>query len=85
MDRIRMREKLEKKLDKKRFEHSLGVSYTAASIAMQFHVDVEKAAIAGLLHDCAKYFSSDEKLERCKKRRVSGGSREERKSKTVKS
>lgn len=67
MDRIRMREKLEKKLDKKRFEHSLGVSYTAASMAMQFHVDVEKAAIAGLLHDCAKYFSSEEKLERCKK------------------
>lgn len=67
MDRIQIRKKLEKILDKNRFEHSLGVSYTAASMAMVHGADVEGAALAGLLHDCAKCFSHEEKLEKCKK------------------
>lgn len=67
MDRIKMREQLENKLTKKRYEHSIGVSYTAASMAMVHGADVEKAAIAGLLHDCAKCYPAEEKLKRCKK------------------
>ncbi len=70
MDRIKMREKLSDKLDKKRYEHSIGVSYIAASMAMVFGEDVEKAMIAGLLHDCAKNIPSDEKVEKCKKHKI---------------
>lgn len=71
MDRIKMREHLENKLTKKRYEHSIGVSYTAAALAMVHGVDTEKAAIAGLLHDCAKCYSPEEKLKRCKKNKLS--------------
>ena len=67
MDRIEMREKLKERLTPKRYEHSLGVEYTAAAMAMCHNVDVEKAAIAGLLHDCAKNLSTEEKLLRCEK------------------
>ena len=67
MDRIEIREKLEKKLTKKRFEHSLGVEYTAGAMAMVHGADTEAALLAGLLHDCAKYLSSDEKISRCEK------------------
>ena len=55
MDRLEMREKLKEKLPAKRFEHSLGVEYTAGTMAFMFGVDYDKALIAGLLHDCAKY------------------------------
>ncbi len=71
MDRPEMREKLEKKLTKKRFEHSLGVEYVAGSLAMVHGVDVEKALTAGLLHDCAKYLTSEEKIESCRKYNLS--------------
>ncbi len=67
MDRIKMRELLEKRLTKKRYEHSIGVSYTAAALAMVYGLDVEQAAVAGLLHDCAKCYLPEEKLKRCKK------------------
>lgn len=70
MDRIKMREQLENKLTKKRYEHSIGVSYTASAMAMAHSADVEKAAIAGLLHDCAKCYSTEEKLKRCKKHKL---------------
>lgn len=64
MDRIKMREQLERKLTKKRYEHSIGVSYTAAAMAMVYGLDTERAAVAGLLHDCAKCYSTEEKLKR---------------------
>ncbi len=67
MDRLEMREKLEKKLTKKRFEHSLGVEYVAGCLAMVYGENVEKALTAGLLHDCAKYLSPEEKIEHCRK------------------
>jgi putative HD superfamily hydrolase of NAD metabolism len=59
--------KLKKKLSEKRFIHSIGVEYTAACLAMTYGADVEKARIAGLLHDNAKSLSSDEKLSKAKK------------------
>lgn len=58
---------LKEKLSKKRYEHTMGVMYTAASMAMCFGVNVEQAILAGLLHDCAKYLSDKEKLSACKK------------------
>lgn len=50
----KIRKKMEKTLDSARFEHTLGVTYTAACLAMRYDADITKAQIAGLLHDCAK-------------------------------
>lgn len=51
-----MKEELAQRLQKKRYEHSLGVADTAAMLAGRFGADVEKARIAGLLHDCAREY-----------------------------
>ncbi len=61
-DIIKLRKELEKELDKERFEHSLGVEYTSACLAFIHGEDVQKALVAGLLHDCAKCISDDEKI-----------------------
>ncbi len=63
----KIRKKMEKTLDPKRFEHTLGVAYTAAALAMCYQVDIYKAQIAGLLHDCAKCLSDEKKLSICEK------------------
>ena len=47
-------EKLKKELDGNRYRHTLGVMYTACSLAMAHGADMEQAGTAGLLHDCAK-------------------------------
>lgn len=67
MTRIEMREKLRERLTDKRYEHSLGVEYTAAALAMAHGLDIEQAAIAGLLHDCAKCYSAEDKIAKCEK------------------
>lgn len=61
---------LSKQLDAKRYEHTIGVAYTAASLAMRYGADIEKAYLAGLLHDCAKCIETDEKLTLCNKYKV---------------
>lgn len=58
--------KLKKELDKDRFEHTLGVAYTAANLAMSMGYDIRKAYLAGLLHDCAKCIDNDRKFRLCK-------------------
>lgn len=70
MDRLQMKKKLEGKLSSKRFEHSIGVEYTAATMAFIHGVDEQKAMIAGLLHDCAKYVSNEKKILKCEKRNI---------------
>ena len=70
MDRQQMKDKLKEKLPMKRFEHSVGVEYTAATMAFMYGVDNEKAMIAGLLHDCAKYVPNDKKIQKCEKRKI---------------
>lgn len=57
---------LKKELDKERYIHTLGVAYTAASMAMCHKEDGEKAFLAGLLHDSAKCISDSDKLQICK-------------------
>ena len=63
----KIKEKLSKKLSVKRFDHTIGVSYTAAAMAMRYGLNVDRAAMAGLLHDCAKYMTDDELIEKCAK------------------
>lgn len=61
----KMQKKLKSHLDKERYEHTLGVMYTAAAMAMCHGEDMEKALTAGLLHDCAKCIPGDKKLRLC--------------------
>lgn len=59
--------KLKTELDENRYEHTLGVMYTASSMAMCHGEDMEKALLAGLLHDCAKCIPSEKKIALCEK------------------
>ncbi len=67
MNREKMISRLKSKINEKRLEHSLGVEYTAACMAMVHGADIQKARIAGLLHDCAKCLPTKEKLDKAKK------------------
>ena len=78
MERIEIEKKLKKELDKERFRHTLGVMYTAASLAMVHGCDMEQAMYAGLLHDCAKCISNDKKKQMCKKQNIEITASEER-------
>ena len=70
VDVRKIRKKMEKSLDSKRFEHTLGVAYTASALAMCHQADIEKAQIAGLLHDCAKCMSNEKKTDICEKHQI---------------
>lgn len=61
-----MLKKLKKELDKERLVHTLGVAYTAASLAMRYRADMQKAFLAGLLHDCAKCIPNKKKASLCR-------------------
>lgn len=78
MNREKMISRLKSKINEKRFEHSLGVEYTAACMAMVHGVDIEKARIAGLLHDCAKCLPTKEKLEKARKHKLAVSKFEEK-------
>jgi len=71
MNREKIISRLKSKINDRRFEHSLGVEYTAACMAMVHGADVEKARLAGLLHDCAKCLPTKEKLEKARKHKLS--------------
>ena len=62
-----LQKEMKEALNEDRFEHTLGVMYTAESLAMRYGVDMTKAAVAGLLHDCAKCIPNAQKLKMCKK------------------
>lgn len=64
-DLKKIEEKLEKHLDEDRMRHTRGVMYTAASLAMVYGCSLEKAQVAGLLHDCAKCIPNKKKLKMC--------------------
>ena len=65
MELIEIRKKLKKVQDKDRYEHTKGVMYTAGCLAMAYGYDMQKAMLAGLLHDCAKCSPNDAKLRLC--------------------
>lgn len=58
---------MEKELNAKRYEHTLSVAYTAASLAMVHDADTDSAIIAGMLHDCAKCLPADKLISLCRK------------------
>ena len=49
-----IRAKLKIALNEKRFNHSIGVVQSAVALARHYGADTGKAALAALLHDCAK-------------------------------
>lgn len=57
-----LKKELKKNMDDSRYEHTLGVMYTSAALAMRYEYDLEKAMLAGLLHDCAKCMPNEVKL-----------------------
>ena len=63
----KIRKKIKSELDKARYEHTVGVMYTAASLAMCHGADIEQAMTAGLLHDCAKCIPTEGKIKLCSK------------------
>ena len=68
---------LKKHLTKERYHHTIGVAYTAMSMAMKYNPQPDnnefmvKAEIAGLLHDCAKCMDNDKKIRICDKNQIS--------------
>ena len=66
----KIQRKVKRYLDENRYNHTLGVMYTAGALAMRHGVNIENAMIAGLLHDCAKCIPSDKKIKICKKNHI---------------
>ncbi len=64
-DRLDLFRKVEKELKYTRFIHTMGVTFTATSLAACYGGDVRKAEMAGLLHDCAKYLPLPEMRKIC--------------------
>lgn len=69
-DLEKLRKHMEKELEPKRYEHTLSVTYTAANLAAVHGVDVHKALVAGMLHDCAKCLSHKKQMALCVKSHV---------------
>jgi predicted HD superfamily hydrolase involved in NAD metabolism len=61
---------LREKLPEKRYNHTLGVAYLAAAIAMNYGEDYDSAMLAGMLHDCAKCYSDEFMVSECEKNNV---------------
>lgn len=60
-----IRKILKSEMTKSRYEHTLGVEFTSASLAMAHSGDIFKSELAGLLHDCAKCIPHDEQYRLC--------------------
>lgn len=70
IDIYKLQNKMKKTLEPKRYEHTLGVAYTAANLAFVYGYDEKKALIAGLLHDSAKCLSHQKRISVCKKNAI---------------
>jgi len=55
---------LKEDIDKERYKHTIRVAETAIELAKNYKVDTEKAYIAALLHDSAKYKDKDTLLKK---------------------
>lgn len=62
--------KIKYEMDENRYQHTLGVMFTCASLAMRYEADIQQAMLAGLLHDCAKCIPNHKKLKLCEKHNI---------------
>ena len=60
IDTKQIKEKLNTMLKPKRLEHSINVAKCAIKLSEIYGYDKEKAYLAGLVHDCAKYFTKEQ-------------------------
>ena len=60
---VKIAQELKKNLSESRYIHSLGVAFTASSLAMRYGYAQDQALLAGLLHDCAKDLKDKENIE----------------------
>ena len=67
MNRSEILELLKSELKAKRVIHTLGVEQTAVWLAYIYGENIEFASTAALLHDCAKYMPTKDKLAICAK------------------
>lgn len=67
---MKLRKKLKAKLSDARYEHSLSVSFTCVCLAMRYEYPLDKAELAGLMHDCAKCYSDTDILKFCQKHKI---------------
>ena len=65
MDIKDIKEKLKTALDEKRYNHSLSVADEAVRLARLWGEDIEKAYLAGLVHDCAKCIPYKDAIKLC--------------------
>ncbi len=67
-DWFELEDKIKAVQNKERFHHTIGVMNTACALAMNYGMDVQRARMAGLLHDCAKSIvPNSEKAALCDK------------------
>jgi predicted HD superfamily hydrolase involved in NAD metabolism len=59
--------KIESTLSNKRFLHSIGVMASAKELAKMYGINKDKAALAGLLHDCARDIKAEDIFILCKR------------------
>lgn len=62
----KIKDELIKSIGPNRYNHTLGVVETAIELSLKYNCDVEKAKIASLLHDCAKFADKLYLLKRAK-------------------
>ena len=65
-----IRENLKSKLNPFRYEHTLSVSFMCMALAMRYGYDLDKAELAGILHDCAKRYDNETIIKKCRKHSV---------------
>ncbi len=65
MNTEEIKKKLKNELKPSRYEHTIGVAYTAMALAMRYGISLHDAEIAGLLHDCAKCMSDEKLIKIC--------------------
>ena len=59
----KMLDYLKKNLKESRLKHSISVSETAIDLAIIYGQNIEKARIAGLVHDCAKNLGNEQLIK----------------------
>ena len=75
---LQLEEYLKGILKKSRYRHTIGVANTCACMAMKYGYDMDKAYLAGLLHDNAKGLSEEELLKLAKRADIKCSSFEKR-------
>ncbi|MCR5640592.1 MAG: nicotinate (nicotinamide) nucleotide adenylyltransferase [Lachnospiraceae bacterium] len=68
--RKQIQKDLKAQLKHSRYEHTLGVTYTACALAMRYNYPLTEARFAGLLHDWGKFLSDEEQLHFCRKHHI---------------